>query len=328
MSEVTNAIREAIATVNITGILKKKELERKTTKDGEVISGHLIVETEPGNEIRLDTYVNKMTKGTAEKPSQESSVWKNQIRVLEEYVSMTDLMKNGQDETTARANATKFSVRARLGLNDYVDRDGNVVSSPRLNAGFSFFSRQDAGTIVTPCARFEVEGFVIEKRPEMKGDDETGRLLLKLVVPGYRGLAQPMDFVVSKDASDYVNDHYEVGHTVHVYGDIVHRVNSVTKHKAGFMKTETEVVTTIVNEMLIDNGEPEPYDMENQQAYQPDAIRTAMRYRENEYLPEVKRKAAEKKAAPAAPANGFATPGFGAAPVNMAPAAPKTGFTY
>lgn len=325
MPETNNALREATAIVNITGTLKKKELERKTGERGEYLSGHIIVETEPGNEIRLDTFVNKMTKGTADKPSQESSVWKNQIRVFEEYVSMTDLMKQGQDEATARANATKFAVRARLGLNDYPDRDGEMISTTRLNANFSYFSRVEANAFV-PCARFEVEGFVIEKRPEMKGDDETGRLLMRLVVPGYQGLAQPMDFVVSKEATDYVNDHYNVAQTVHVYGDIIHRINTVTKQKAGFMKSETEVTTTIVNEMLIDNGEPEPYDEENPKAYQPDAIRAAMRYRENEYLPEVKRKAAEKKAAPAAPANGFAAPGFGAAmPANVPQ---KTGFTY
>lgn len=323
MSEVNNSLREATAIVNITGTLKKKELERKTGDRGEYISGHIIVETEPGNEIRLDTFVNKMTKGTADKPSQESSVWKNQIRVLDEYVSMTDLMKQGQDEATARANATKFSVRARLGLNDYPDREGNMVSTTRLNANFSYFSRVEASAFV-PCARFEIEGFIIEKRPEMKGDDETGRLLLKMVVPGYQGIAQPMDFVVSKEATEYVNDHYEVAQTVHVYGDVVHRIHTITKQKAGFMKSETETTTTVVNELLIDNGEPEAYDEENSASYNPEAIRAAMRYRENEYLPEIKRKAAEKKAAPSAPANGFANAGFGAS----APTAPKTGFTY
>lgn len=323
MSEVNTTLREATAAVSIVGLLKKKELEIKTTNAGEALMGRLTIETAPGNEVRVDTYVNRMTKATTDKPSKESAVWKNQKRVYDEYVAMADLMKDGADEATARAQATRLSLTARLDLNDYVDRDDNIVSTTRINANNAFFSRISEGQAFDPSARFEVEGYLTAKRPEMKGDDETGRLFLDMIVPGYRGAARPMTFVTTPEAGAYIDDHYEVGTTVHVFGEMVNRANVVTTRKAGFMKEEISESVTYVNEMLIDNGEPEPYDEDSQLAYKRADIENAMRVRELEYLPSVRQRQAERAAnKTAAPAGG----GF----AGVAGKAPRsnTGFTY
>lgn len=315
-------LREAESTVIITGILKKKELQVKTFSNGEALSGHLIIETTPGNEVRVDTFVNRMTRATNDKPARESTVWKNQVRILDEYVSMAELMKSGADEETARQQATRFTVRARLGLNDYVGRDGNMVSTPRVSSNVSFYSRIAEGTPFTPGARFDIEGYVTEKRPEMKGDDETGRLVLGLIVPGYQGAVQPMSFVTTESAASYIDEHYEVGNTVRVYGELVNRVNVITTRKAGFTRDEISEEKTYVNEMLIDNGALEPYDEDGPFAYKREDIEAAMRVRELEYLPSVKKKAAERpvnSTTPvAAPMAGFA---------NMPPRS-TTGFNF
>ena len=296
MSETNTMLREAISAVVITGILKKKELEIKKSDKGEAIVGHIIVDTGNGNEVRIDTYVNRMTKGSADKPSQESSVWKNQLRVIEDYVSVAECMKNGDDLETARAKATRFTVKARLDLNDYPDRSGAMVSMPRINANFSYFTRIGDGQAFEPSARFEVEGFLEQKRPEMKGDDETGRLILELIVPGYQGAARPMTFVTSKEAAPYIEDHYDVGTTIHVYGEVIERLDVATIRKAGFMREEVSETTTRVSELLIDNGDPEPYEEDSQKSYTRESIQAAMRVRELEYLPAVKQRATERSA--------------------------------
>lgn len=316
-------LRKAESIVIITGTLKKKELQVKTFSGDEVLSGHLIVETSPGNEVRIDTYVNRMTRATKDKPSYESAYWKNQKRMYDEYVSMAELMKNGLDEETARQQATRFSVRASLGLNDYVARDGSLVSVPRISSNFSFYSRIAEGTPFEPSARFELEGYIAKMRPEMKGDDETGRLLLDLIVPNYNGAAQPLSFVATEEASAYIGDHYEVGNTVQVYGEFVNRVNVVATRKAGFAREEISEQKTYVSEMLIDNGALEPYDEDGPFAYKHEDIETAMRVREMEYLPSVKKKAAER------PVNNTA-PAVSERPFVFAdvPSQPKPGFNY
>ena len=320
MSEVMNntTLREAINNVSICGYLKKKELKLSDGKNGKFISGYLVIATGEHEEHRVDVMVSQLTS-----KNEENKAWKGIERVMNEYVSQAELMARGVSEEDAKAQATKLSTNAKLRLNDFYGRDGQLASSPRANS--NFFSRVTDDRYA-PCARFDLEGFVVSKRPEFKGEEETGRLIMELIVPGYKGVAMPMTFVVGTEnnAASYIDDHYMVGNTVRVYGNMVNTVNVVTTRKAGFAREEVEQSTTYVNELLIDNGEPEPYDPESPKAYQPDAIRAAMRVRENEYLPAKKKEQEERASrgsAKPAPGNGFA-----AAPGN----APKatTGFSW
>lgn len=305
--ETTNALRAAFAEVTIVGLLKKKEMNIRNTARGEGLSGTLTVETTPGNEVRIKTYTNHMTKGSADKPSKESAYWKNHKHVMDEYVSMGELMAKGASEEEARAQATRLSAKCQLRLNDYYGQDGSLVSTPEVNGNGSFFNQVSPTAPYQPCASFDVEGYIVSKRPEMKGDNETGRLILEMIVPGYGGAAQPMTFMVSEEASGYIDDHYTVGSTVRVYGEMINRANEVTTRKAGFMRDEVETTTTYVNEILIRNGIPEPYDEDSANAYKRADVEAAMRVRELEYLPSLKQRNAESRAnKSAAPAAGFA----------------------
>lgn len=304
MSETTNTatIREAINSVVISGYLKKKELRTGKNDKGDYISGHLIICSGEHEEHRVDVMVNRLTKN-----GEENRAWKGIERVMNEYVSQAELMEtpNNLAAADAAAQATKLTTNAKLQLNEYYGRDDQLSSSPRAKS--NFFSRVEENRYA-PGARFDLEGFIISKKPEIKKEEETGRLLLDMVIPGYQGAAMPMSFVVAKEAAEYVDDHYNVGNTVRVYGNMVNTVNVITTRKAGFAKAEESTQTTYVNELLIDNGEPEPYDEESPKAYDPEAIRSAMRYRENEYLPDLKKRQQEnsKKNNADAPKAGFA----------------------
>ena len=50
------------------------------------------------------------------------------------------------------------------------------------------------------------------------------------------------------------------------------------------MKEEVKMTTTHVHEYLVDNGSPEPYDEESNNAYKRNDILNAMKVRETEYL--------------------------------------------
>lgn len=305
--ETTNTLREALSEVVIIGILKKKEMTVRNSARGEALSSTLTVETAPGNEVRIKAYVNRMTKGSADKPSKENACWKNHKHVMDEYVSMGELMAKGASEEEARAQATRLSVKCSLRLNEYYTPDDTLSSTVEVSANNSFFNRVQETAPYKPCAAFDIEGYITRKRPEMKGDEETGRLILDMIVPGYGGAAQPMTFMVSEEASGYIDDHYEVGSTVRVYGELINRASEVTTRKAGFMRDEVETTTTYVNEILILNGIPEPYDEETPYAYKRADVEAAMRVRELEYLPALKQRNAESRAAKnAAPAAGFA----------------------
>lgn len=307
-------LRQAINNVNITGYLKKMELKKGVDNEGQdVISGNMVIETAPHNEITVNVYTKRMTKATPEKPAEETAAYKGLTRIMEEYVSMATLMANGASEEEARTQCTKVSAnRANLSLNEYWDHADNMIVTVR--AGANFFSRVQGD--FSPCSRFDIEGFVTSKKPEVKGTgdnmNETGRLIIEMVVPGYRGVAMPFTFVTAPDVSSYIDDHYNVGDTIRVYGNMVNSVNVISTRKPG-IKEEYETTTTYVNELLIDNGMPEPYDSENPSAYSREAITAALNVRNSEYLPTKHRQQREREAKKnnsGAATTGFATNGF------------------
>lgn len=312
MSEVkTNVLTPAENSVNLCGVLKSMEAVKTTNPD--LIMLNCVIAPTVNDEIRVTLSANRMTKGGNGREIKENGWFKGLETIRDEYVSVAALVKQGMSAEEAFQKADKVvAVNASLELRDYYDQQEQLHSSVSVRA--NSMNRLDPAVTYQSMARFTIAGFIDKMVPEMKGDEETGRLKMDLIVPAYGGRAMPMHFVAQAGSvTEYINDHYHKNDTVRVFGDIVNTLTVTKQEVRGFAKSETKETTTRVNELVIDNGEEEPYDEDSKLAYKAADIRSAMRVRETEYLPNLKKKGEERRATKTAN-TGFATsPTFGAA---------------
>lgn len=309
------SLREAINKVSMAGYLKEKNLEVKTGRTGEYIRGDVVIVTGENSEHRVHVMSNRYMKAAPGEPQKETRSWASLYGAMRNYHSLAELMKNGMSREEALTKTSLVRVSgARLVLNEYWNTQSNSLSSA-LQIQASFLTEITSPDRKIEEPRFEISGYLEKLIPEYKNDDETGRVFMHLIVPVYGGRVTPMQFVTTKEAGAYITNHYEIGKTVHVYGQIVNTVTTEEVKKEGFMRTETEFRTTRVHEFLVDNGEPEPYPEESIDAYAPELIQSAMKVRETEYIPGLRTRAEANKAA--TPANN-----------SFAPTAAASGFTF
>lgn len=292
-----NTLREAENTVIIEGTLI--ELRHQEWKSKEGVNIELDIEVAE-NEVHTVYGMSKYKKADGS----DNGIAKGFLTVIDEYKSVASF---GRDE----ADKVRIT-QGTIGVNEYYGQDGKLRSFPQINT--NFVNRVPANEEFNPRAEFEVEIFVKAKSPEMKGDDETGRLKLEGIIPVFGGKVIPFTFLVDGDGAEYVDSNYEVGNTVKLYGNIINfKEKKVTIEKAAFGKDKEKITYNTVREYLITGGS-EPYEEENVKAYKVEALKTAMVERET-YLAELKKKSEEPKKEE--------KKGFGSKPSKDSGAAPK-----
>lgn len=189
-------LREALNEVFIEGILKEKTLELATIdvqgKKADVIRGELVISDKENSEHRVRVFANKLTK-----EGKENSVYKGLKTVMDEYVSVAEALKLGQ---TAEAADKVRITKGKIGLNEYYTPNGELRSFPIVTT--NFVNRVKDGTY-NPKAEFTLEIYFDNILPEIKDNEETGRLIVKGIVPVYGGEVIPLTFIVADE--DAVN---------------------------------------------------------------------------------------------------------------------------
>jgi hypothetical protein len=275
-------IREAINEVFIEGILKEKNLELATidTENGkaEVIRGDLVITTSENSEHRVRIFANKYTK-----ENKENSVYKGLVTVMNDYISIAEALKNGQTEE----NADKVRIkRGKLGLNEFYTPNGELRSFPIVTT--NFINRVDKN--FDPKAEFSIEAYFVSFKPEMKNDEETGRLVINTIIPLYGGKVIPLTFIAEdEDVVDYLQTNYEVNKTGKVWGELINTVDVTRIEEKGFGKSKEKIITKTINELIITGGEEDMYDEDDEKSYSTDLIKKAMAERDI-YLDELLKK--------------------------------------
>lgn len=283
MADNTTQIREARNNVKIEGIVKEIRLEEKN----DVISGDLIIQTGGKSEHSVYAYAKRLTKSGAENKS-----YKGLQTVLNEFVSVASLMKNGRSHEEAAAEATKVRINnAKLDRQEFYRPSGEFISSPRMSA--NYFNRVMDESF-SPKAEFEIECYFNKIRKEITGDEETGRLIVEGIIPLYGGRVIPMDFVAEGDVADYIENHYETKKTGLIWGDVVNQVERTVVKKSGFGKDKEEVKVNYKRELLITGGNEEQYEEDSTKAYTTGQIQAAWKVRETETLPAMLKKSQDK----------------------------------
>lgn len=271
-----NIIREADNVVRIEGTLL--EVRGGEWKNGEGIGIELDIEVAE-NEVHTVYAMSKYKK----KDGTENSIAKGLQTILDEYLTVA---KHG------RENADKVRItQGIITLNEYFGQDKQLHSKPRIIT--NFVNRLKVDDTFEPKAEFEVEIFVKSVVPEIKNDEETGRVKINAIIPLYGGRVIPFEFVVSKEGSQFVEDNYETGSTVRVYGDIINFKEIIEQEvPVAFGKPQKRVTSKSIREYLITGG-TEPYDEEDKNVFSIETIKKAMVERET-YLQELKSKSKQQ----------------------------------
>lgn len=265
-------VREAFNEVIIEGTLLEVRHQEWKSKQGLNIE----LDIEVGeNEVHTVTGMSKYKKNDGT----DNGNAKGYQTIINEYKSVAAV---GREEAD-RVRITQ----GKIGVNEYYGQDGKLKSFPQLST--NFVNRLSAGEEFNPRAEFEVEVFVKSVTPEMKNEEETGRVKVQAYIPVYGGKVIPMNFTVTEEGSEFVTDNYEVNSTVKVYGDIVNfKVTKRTEEAVAFGKPKEKITSTTVREYLITGGS-EPYDEENVNRFPNEVITKALAEREV-YLAGMKEK--------------------------------------
>jgi hypothetical protein len=270
-----NTLREAENQVVIEGTLLEVRHQEWKSKEG--INLELDIEVAE-NEVHT---LHGMTK-YKKKDGSDNGIAKGYQTIINDYLTVA---KHGRDQ------ADKVRVtQGKIGVNEYYGQDGKLKSFPQLNT--NFVNRIGADEF-NPRAEFEVEIFVKSVVPEIKNDEETGRVKVNAIIPVFGGVVIPFEFMVSAEGAEFVSDNYEVGSTTKVYGDIVNfKEVKETEVAVAFGKPQKKISTKTIREYLITGG-ADPYEEESVKRYTIETIQKAMVERET-YLLEMKNKSNNK----------------------------------
>jgi hypothetical protein len=265
-----NTLREALNKVTIEGTLLEVRHQEWKMKNG--LNIELDIEVAE-NEVHTVKGMSAYKK----KDGSDNANAKGYQTIINEYLTVA---KHGRDQ----ADKVRIT-QGKIGLNEYYGQDGMLKSYPELST--NFVNRVNASDDYNPRAEFEIEIFVKSVVPEIKNNDETGRVKVNAIIPLYGGKVIPFEFMVGEDGAEFVSDNYEVGCTTKVFGDIVN-FKEITEIEVpvAFGKPQKKVNTKTIREYLITSGS-DPYEEENVNSYKVEDIQKAMVERET-YLLELK----------------------------------------
>lgn len=181
------------------------------TKPGERIMGSVAIKTDNGIHT-FNVYAQNLTS-----KGEESKQWKMYCDMLSWNPAI------GGDSSV---EPTLVNIEGTVAVNDYVNQQGEVKTSLRWRIG-------RANTKASPD---EPKGTTLKAtliitaiKPEIRNEEETGRLLVTLYGAEGNGTCFPINAVITEEMADDFADCYEVGMTVpfefelvsrHVGGDV------------------------------------------------------------------------------------------------------------
>lgn len=280
MAEVSS-IRQAFNKVYITGILEEKDIKIEqyefiNDSTGEKfpanrISGTITLDVK-GSKIKVSLRANELTKTGA-----PNGMFAGYKTVMDEYITRAEAIVKGDESL-----ASIVKVQGELNPYDKIDNRTFEVYTPMYIKG-TFFNR---GAITDEHkAEFITEIFVESVKAEETDGVPTGRTIIEGILPLYRGTVEPVKFVAGEDekgnVGKFILKNYEAGKTYSVRGDIISTVTHKDYTREGMFGTETKTFESVKTEYWLNSGSsPKPYLITDPKAYDKNAIKAAMLYRQ------------------------------------------------
>ena len=230
--------------------LKREDAEIKLKKDGQLngimdgerIFGSVAVKTDNGiHTFRVFAQSHKSN-------GEENKRWKMYCAMLDWNPQING---NGGEPTLVNLEGT-------VGINDYVGQDGEIRSSLQWNVGTAntkATAEEPKGTTLKATL------FISAIKPEIRQEEETGRLLVSMYGADNNGACFPVNAIVGEDMADDFTDCYETGMTVPFELEL--SVRHVGDEKQGTTKKFGRAASVAVNngfdvqELIIVGGDDE-----------------------------------------------------------------------
>lgn len=293
---------ESCNQVVVEGLLKELECEQRKTADGrDYVTATLLikVDQECGGKLVSSEVPVKMFSMKLKKDKTENAIYANIIKLKEDLVSLA--------AAENPADASRVSITSgKLKENSYVDKTtGALRTTFQIETNFVKKGRADE----TDKATFELTGVVCAINREVdREEQETGRLRVNLVVVGYNGVANVLEFFVeSPKAVEWIESKWQDGDTVRVAGYINMSYKRIEyTEDLGFGEPIKKFRTESKRELIIQSGTPTGLDEE--QSYDKDDIKNALGERKavrDKKLEESKNKNKKSAGTPAVSDFGF-----------------------
>lgn len=195
------AVRETFSKFKATGRLKDRKLEIVDGKfdDGvtfNTIRGRFVIAVSDG-EYTCEVYMRDKFAGDEHKTNGD-------FEVIKEL------------QTCALDTPIEVQIRTNR-FNDYVGKSGKIATVDCFNVNRVKILNEPAEE-----EKFEgaIEGMVTKCVPEIRNEEETGRLLVEITGVGYGEKALPHALIVENDLADEFNDNYELGSLATFYVEI------------------------------------------------------------------------------------------------------------
>lgn len=268
-------IKEAENKVTIEGLLSEVDLSygsfiKKTTGEKvNSIGGTIKVQVNQnidGKPVMLEVPVHMFASETTNKGT-KNPAYQNIEKIKNE---MTSIAAAGG---TQGADAIRI-VGAKIVMNEFPNRMGEISSYPRINASFVNKIRQDE---MKPEATFSITFVVGKKTPEVDREGvETGRYKITGVVPQFGGKVDVVEFITANPkVIEAINQYWSENDTVSAIGrlNFSSRTETVLK-EVDFGEPQETVRTFSVSELVITGGSAAP--LEEGQAYDIEEIKEAL----------------------------------------------------
>ena len=216
-------------------------------------------------------------------------------------VSIASYIKATPTANFATASAMAAKVWVMAGFEEYATRKGENEKSTTLLKGYTV-GVADPDKEFKPSATFEVDAYIKDIEDEIEGDEEdgtpTGRLLLNVLLPGYKELVHQIPLVapVEDNVAKFIKANYNVGDTARLYGDLVAmRVQldneDEEKEKDYFGKeVEQQYTTKFIREYVITRGPKTPIKQGEEGSISTEDVKKGLALRENLMVENGKRK--------------------------------------
>ena len=291
----------ALNEVAIDGILSEVKLQEGQDKNGNpAIFGEYKIRTsntidgiEYNVEIPVRVYQSKITKNKKDNPAYAAAE-----KIMKDYVSIA---AGGVEKATAVRLPEKST---SLQENFFMSKTTNqmVFGSGIRASCINEINKAD----MVPGASFKAIVVIGELTDEVTPDgEETGRLILKGVLPQWGGRVDVIDFIVAnRRIADHVRNNWQKGDTVLIGGRInfTSIVESAPQSENTFGEVMSSSKTKSIREYIITGGHEEPLT-EEEGAYAMEDIAEALQERQTR-IEAAKSKAAAETRKPA-PSFGF-----------------------
>jgi len=247
MAEKT--LKEMTNRVTLQGTLLNNTVANKSDKSGRIYaSGEIEIMTSNDCTVPVTVFAYEYKNNGEKNPTYE------RIAKLIDYPSAKTVGIQKAPHVTLSAGRVENN-------NFYSQNDQRIVNSWRLSGNFIRAAASDSDPINT----FEVQGVISSIKEVIDREGEsTGEYDLKLLNVGFGNRVNELTFRFDDPkAIEYINNNYEVGNLVTLYGNVVYEIKErVVEETTGFGEPIKRTYTNTVRLLKITAG-TEPKDGED-----------------------------------------------------------------